>query len=38
MSFPTKSSANQLTIAEATVSVDHLVSPEEAVRIAQARQ
>ena len=28
----------QLAIAEAAVSVDHLVSPEEAVRIAMARQ
>jgi arylsulfatase len=28
----------QLAIGEATESVDHLVSPEEAIRIAMARQ
>jgi hypothetical protein len=28
----------QLAISEAAESVDHLVSPEEAIRIAMARQ
>ena len=28
----------QLAIAEAAVSADHLVSPEEAIRVAMARQ
>ena len=38
MSFRVVVKGVQLAIAEDAVSVDHLVSPEDAIRIAMARQ